>query len=327
VDIATHPFNNSLVILIHGVMSNRYLAWKTIIDLIQEIHDKGSAPLKSYDYASFGYESGWFHQPSIERAFEDLQKLIDRARYDSVVLVGHSQGGVLAKLFILDQLLEKQRGEKLKVDLVITLDSPHRGPQPWIYPVAVIGGVWKRIPLLRRFPLFRQVAELGIGSKNLRRLKKFWKADVVAQQPCKAEPKRRYIKSYTLSGTKPPFPPVKLIVSEKSAFGFKIDERINDPEVQRKAWGVGHGVEAMTAYREQIEEKLIKNAYAGIKAIVDTPSGPCSAAISACLGPASANELPWWEQRFATGFHIRPLRQLDFPAAVKKFIDLRKQHP
>lgn len=52
-DIATHPFNDSLVILIHGVMSNRYLAWKPIIDFIQNIHQKSSAPLNSYDSVSF----------------------------------------------------------------------------------------------------------------------------------------------------------------------------------------------------------------------------------------------------------------------------------
>jgi pimeloyl-ACP methyl ester carboxylesterase len=326
-DVATHPFNNSVVILIHGVMSNRYLAWETVIDLIQSIHGEGSATLRSYDYYAFGYKSGYFYQPSIDESFARLQELIDRPRYDSVVLVGHSQGGVLAKLFILDQLMKKKRGQNLKVDLVITLDSPHRGPQPWIYPAVVIGGVWKHIPFLKRFPLFRQVADLGFGSKNLTLLKKHWTEDVIPQEPCPAEPARRHIRSYTLSGTRLPFPPVKLVVSNRSAFGFEIDHPIRDRALQRSEWGLGHGVQAMKVYREQIEQLLSDNDYEATKAIEKTPAADRSAAISTALDNPGSHEVYWWERRFLQGFPIRPLRRLEFRDIVRKFIRLREEHP
>jgi pimeloyl-ACP methyl ester carboxylesterase len=326
-DVATHPFNNSLVILIHGVMSNRYLAWETAIDLIQSIHGQGSASLSSYDYYAFEYESGYFHQPSINEAFAGLRKLIDRPRYDSVVLIGHSQGGVLAKLFILDQLLEQKRGQDLKVDLVITLDSPHRGPQPWIYPIVVIGGLWKWIPFLRKFPLFRQIAELGFASRNLRRLKKHWREEVVPQDACPAEPQRRWIPSYTLSGTRLPFPPVKLVVSDRSAFGFKVDQPIRDPALRRREWALGHGVQAMKAYQQQIEQRLLDNDYEATKEIERAPAAESAAAIGVALGNPQAADLPCWERRFAEGFPLRPLRRLGFQAAVEKFIELRKDHP
>ena len=326
-NVAQHPFNNSLVILIHGVMSNRYLAWETVIDLIQRIPEQGSASLRSYDYYAFGYKSGYFHQPSISEAFARLQTLVERPQYDSVVLIGHSQGGVLAKLFILDQLLEQKRGKDLKVDLVITLDSPHRGPQPWIYPLVAIGGIWKRIPILRRFPLFRQVAELGFASKNLRRLKKHWTEEAVPSEPCPAEPQRRHIRSYTLSGTRLPFPPVKLVVSDRSAFGFAMDQPIRDPALQLREWALGHGVQAMRVYQQQIEQRLSDNDYEATKGIEQAPAAECAAAICTALGDPHPADLPYWERRFAEGFPLRPLRRLAFQPAVRKFIELRIDHP
>src|SRR5688572_24433884 len=94
--IAAHPYNNSLVVLIHGILSGRYSAWEPAIDMIQEMYELGAATATfgSFDYYAFGYESTW-RQPTFEDFFEPLRALVSRERYDTVVLIGHSQGGLL----------------------------------------------------------------------------------------------------------------------------------------------------------------------------------------------------------------------------------------
>jgi len=329
--IATHPYNNSLVVLIHGIMSNRYLAWEGALDMIQSIHSEGSASLRSYDYYAFGYESGYVVQPPIDRGFDALRSLISQPRYDTVVLIGHSQGGVFAKLFVLHEL-SASRGRDLKVDIVITLDSPHRGPQPWIYPAVVLGGIWKHIFLLNRFPLFRQAADLGFRSRFLNQLRTEWNDKWIAGDPCPPQPKRRHIRTYTVSGTRLPFPPVKLVVSERSARGFKIDQPLSTPPAQRVAWGLGHGIAAMRAYRHQIEQILSDHDSEGIGNIVGQAAGAPAADLKAALldhyGPADLPcEIECWRRRFVEAFPLRPLRKLPFGKALEKFVKLRLTNP
>jgi pimeloyl-ACP methyl ester carboxylesterase len=329
-EIGSHPYNNSLVILIHGVMSNQYVAWKPVIDLLQQIHLAGSSPLRSYDYYAFNYESGLVHQPSIDQCFNSLRTLIGRARYDTVVLVGHSQGGVVAKLFLIDELLNG-RGITLKVDMVITLDSPHLGPQPWIYPAVVVGGIWKRIPLVNRFPLFRQTGEMGRWSANLRKLRANWNEKLIAEDPCPPQPMRRHIRSFTASGTRPPFFPFKLVVSKRSARGFKIDHPIPVSKHQTVAWGLGHEVTAMHAYRDQIEQKLSEHCsdeILGLTNNFDTVQNVALARILNGFYPPSAPpcEVECWTRRLKF-FRARPLRKLALEAALNKFIALRIANP
>jgi pimeloyl-ACP methyl ester carboxylesterase len=329
--VATHPHNNSLVVLIHGVMSNRYRAWKEVIDLIQKIHREGSAALKSYDYFAFEYPSGYLLQPPLEECFSGLRTLISNPRYDTVVLIGHSQGGVLAKLFVVDEFLAN-RGRDMKVDIVITLDSPHRGPQPWIYPLVILGGLWKLLPYLKRMPFLRQVADLSFGSANLKKLRRHWTSDFVSPEPCAAELRKRHIRSYTLSGTRWPFPPIKLVVSNRSAYGLKLDEPIKDEAIASTAWGLGHGLVAMAAYRHQIEQRLSDHDAKPIADIAGTARAlvehGCREALTPHCAAADVRcEVETWTRRFTDSFRRRPLRALPFPTALERFISLRREHP
>jgi hypothetical protein len=73
--IASHPHNNCLVVLVHGVMSARYAAWSAAIDLIQQIFAEGgkTPTFGSYDFRAFGYPSGLIHQPDIRESFPRLR--------------------------------------------------------------------------------------------------------------------------------------------------------------------------------------------------------------------------------------------------------------
>jgi pimeloyl-ACP methyl ester carboxylesterase len=330
--IAAHPHNNSLVVLIHGILSSRYSAWEYVIDMIQTVYDEsaGSATFGSYDYYAFGYDSG-FRQPKLEEFFDSLRNLVSLPRYDTVVLIGHSQGGIVAKLFLIEEMLNG-RGQSLNVDIVITLDSPHRGPQPWIYPIVVAGGIWKYIPILNAVPLFRQAADLGFGSNNLKKVRKNWNETLFSEAPCAPQANRRHLRSYTVSGTRLPFPRVKLVVSERSADGFEMDQPLQIPAAERTAWGLGHGVAAMGPYRHQIERILSEHDQARVASINEATAAMPRGVLEHILAPScEAASLPCevqcWRRRLVEGFRHRPLRGLAFDEAVEKFVQLRQQHP
>ena len=331
--IASHPHNNSLVVLVHGIVSGRYAAWQDAIDMIQDIYAKGSgtATFASYDYRAFGYESGWVRQPPIETCFDRLRALIDQPQYDTVVLVGHSQGGVVAKLFLVHELLAG-RGKDLKVDIVVTLDTPHRGPQAWFYPLVVAGGIWKRLPWVGRWPLLRQLAELSRWSVKLRQLRDCWNDSLIPETPGPAEAGRRHIRSYTIVGKRPKLFPFKAVVSNRSASGFDIDQRLKPGAGERSSeWGTGHGVGAMWKYRHEIERILSNHDYQNVKQVASALATVAPALVEAELTARPPAEWPCevqcWQRRIVEGFSRRPLRAVSMPGAVQKFMARRQDNP
>lgn len=330
--IATHPFNNSLVVLIHGILSSRYSAWAPAIDMIQTLYEKGerSSAFGTYDFYAFGYESSW-KQPTFPECFDALRDLVSRDQYNTVILIGHSQGGVLAKLFLIHEL-QNGRGDTTNVDVVITLDTPHRGPQLWIYPAVLFGAAWKRLPLLKRVPLFRQASDLGYFSDNMKLLRTYWNATLFPQTVCEPTPTRRHLRSYTISGTVLPGLRTKLVVPDRSANGFAIDEPIAVPRAERIAWGVGHGVAAMKNYRFQIERLLsdycldsIAETRTQLAAVPDTVLS--QALEMTCHAAALGCEVESWRRRLARAFEERPLRKIGGAAALRKLVELRLKHP
>lgn len=327
--VASHPHNNSLVVLLHGILSARFRAWEPVIDMIQGVYDARSNAFGSYDYYAFGYRSG-IVQPPFETCFEPLRQLMARPRYDTVVLIGHSQGGVLAKLFLIDELQRGRLGQ-CKVDLVITLDTPHTGPQPWIYPVVLLGALWKRVPLLNRVPVWRQAADLARWSPSLARLRREWNATNFPGRPCAASATRRHLRSYTVSGAPLPLLGVKGVVSKASAHGFEIDEPIAGDAPP--GLGIGHGVAAMANYRQQIQRLLAEHDAKNVRRLrTEIPAidaAVLSSLLSAFCDPAALPcETETWRRRLVAGFPGRPLRAIADPVrAAEKFITLRRGDP
>lgn len=327
-DIATHPYNNSVVIFIHGVMSNQYVAWKPVIDLLQNIHQNtnGSA-IRSFDFCTFQYDSGLFSQPSIIGYLNRLEALIGRPRYDSVVLIGHSQGGILAKLYIIDQL-ERGNGQTMKIDEVITLDTPHKGPQPWIYPAVLLGGLLKPIPFVRNLSLFRQTAEMSYWSANLKKLREKWNSTIIAEHPCPPTPFRRHIRTLCISG--PPLRGLrfKLVVPRRSAEGFPIDK----PVRSAPAWSVGHGVaDMLDQHRPQIEQELSRLQELELlilkQEFLTLPISTIKDSLMQ-IDPTLASDcsVVCWSDRLKH-FEKKPLRSLSRDEAIRKFIELRLNNP
>src|SRR5262245_16115241 len=127
--VSRHPLNNSLAIFIHGIWGSRWHTWRSYVDFFQRLPSE-MAQLRGFDVYLFTYDSPYFGaQPPIrDVAVRELRIFIERekSRYDTVILVGHSQGGLVAKLYIVEELLQGH-AQTMPVDFIITLNTPHRG--------------------------------------------------------------------------------------------------------------------------------------------------------------------------------------------------------
>ncbi len=210
--LGRHKNNNSLVVFIHGFTGNPWGTWKEIIGRLQE-RFPADPYLRSYDLHSFQYDSSWRRQPQIRPfvvAKLDTFLRRHRERYHTIALVGHSQGGLVAKLYVLDEL-GAGRGLDLKVDLIITFGTPHHGLKPldwlrWLPRVPFVGN-----------RLLQQLFELSSVGANIRFLKEHWKGPAIVQDPAPPSPTSRYIRSIAVVGAS------DRVVGAKSAAGFPVD--------------------------------------------------------------------------------------------------------
>jgi len=211
--INRHKLNNSLVVFVHGLWGERYLTWRKDIDDLQE--ECSDDPLiRSYDMYLFGYDSGYVrNQPALAPwVLADLQRFLgsrrSREKYKTTVLIGHSQGGILAKLYVLSQLREG-KGESLTVDLIVTFGTPHHGfitlnVNP-LFGLQKVAGDW--IP-------FRQWNDLAAWSANIKNLRQHWREGYISCDPCPATANQRHIRSLAVAGA------YDRLVGKNSAFGF-----------------------------------------------------------------------------------------------------------
>jgi hypothetical protein len=179
-------------------MGDRWTSWEGWPDLIQNDDDAG---WRSYDLYLFEYDSSLTKQPPIDpKVIGQLGEFLDQhqSKYQTTILIGHSQGGLVIKLYILD-MLRRGRGADLSTDLVITLGTPHRG-------VAAASFV----------PL-RQVWQLGRWSRNIRRLARDWGPPYISSTPEPPTGSSRYIRSIAVYGV------FDRVVSRESARGFAVD--------------------------------------------------------------------------------------------------------
>lgn len=191
-----HPMNNSLVVFIHGIFGDLWGTWKGMPAIIQD-EVQQDVLLGSYDYYSFGYQTKAFRQaPLVPYALDPLTDFLQSVNnsYDTVVLICHSQGGLLGKLYIIQEL-EAGRGLSLKVDCIITLGTPHRGrrilrPLHWFQHTR---------PFKYVLP-FGQLSELASSSGNIATLKKCWTTAYISKELIKPEAKRKHIRSVAVKG-------------------------------------------------------------------------------------------------------------------------------
>lgn len=233
-----HKHNNSLVVFIHGLFGNRWATWKGVPELLQR--EAVNDPLiRSYDLYLFQYQTGLLRQPPIDRfAVSMLGDFLRRedAKYDTQVLIGHSQGGILAKLYVLRTLLGPDWAA-LKVDQIITLGTPHRGVR-LLNPI-----LWLRmLPILKRTTLWCQIGELASLSPTIKYLHNNWE-QCVSPVPCRTAQGRRHLGSTAAIGA------YDALVREESAADLSDQRHFVDDQ--------GHSGMAKPSPSQQVTDVLL----------------------------------------------------------------------
>ena len=223
--------NRVLIVFIHGLFGSRWSTWKSLFDSLQadvirsHIQPSSEFNLFGFDIYSWQYRSGLWRQPRLQPKIVDefgfwLEGITANGRYRSVILVCHSQGGIIAKSYVLESLRREETGE-LKVDLIITVGTPHRGPRFYINLPFSLLCLLKKIPLLAWLIPFNQFCQLASISSVLKRLKKEWNDSALARAaPAERVSLRAPIRSYAIHKKYDPF------VSHGSARGFQCDDEV-----------------------------------------------------------------------------------------------------
>ncbi len=204
------PSNNALVVFLHGIFGR---FWHTWGDFPQRLQSRRDPTVRSYDIYLFDYRTSLLQQPSLlEEPLARLDSFLGSVswKYDTIVLIAHSQGGLLAKLYVIEKLLTA-KGLDLKVDLIIACHTPHLGIALCNIPLSV-----RAIPLIGRFVRCDQLCDLGSWSPVIRKLKKHWGPPLIHNMPCKPGPSHRFIRSITLATR-------EQMVWTRSARGFPVD--------------------------------------------------------------------------------------------------------
>jgi pimeloyl-ACP methyl ester carboxylesterase len=224
--------NRVLIVFIHGIFGSRWSTWKRLLVYLQadiinsQIHPQYDPALNGFNVYSWQYKSSLISQPPLQPDIvEDFEEWLDGVNadghYKSILLVCHSQGGIVAKSFVLEKL-RRNEGENLKIDAIITIGTPHRGPRFYINIVFLAIHLLKQIPIVKRVIPFNQFSQLASFSGLLRTLKANWNTERIATDPLpQTLAAQRHVSSFTISKRR------DIFVSRRSARGFACDTEYN----------------------------------------------------------------------------------------------------
>lgn len=90
-------YRGPIAVLMHGFMANKKL--EPLKSIANELESRGIASLR-FDFDGHGESEGRFRDMTVLTELDDARHVIDYVRqagaYDSIALIGHSQGGVVA---------------------------------------------------------------------------------------------------------------------------------------------------------------------------------------------------------------------------------------
>lgn len=336
--VSRHPLNNSLVVFIHGLTGSRWHTWRSYVDLFQAIATgiwpKDWPPLPSdrrrllgsFDVYLFNYETRALRQAPLERFVTELKAFVDTqsGHYDTIVLVGHSQGGLLGKLYILSELADGH-GQTMKIDRIITMNTPHYGARFFYQPAMFLGFPLRLVSIRGKSPL-RQFLDLTSISRNIRFLRKNWNENTIPKAGTPSTPTTRHIMSIALRTRG------DLLVSHRSANGSEVDKQVSLTE------GGGHSVDSIpVAFRlgESLAEHLDPLEVEKQLDAIYADTGRTSLFRRQLLGDAVTTmqgKYPFFANRylirkagclvdeFPRALKRRPLRNLDLSAAFQTYV-------
>ena len=177
--------NTRCVIFVHGVMGDMYKTWiepesgTSFIDLIANDDE-----LQDYDVLTFGYRTGYWRGAPIDNAAVQLRSALTYLprRYENIVLIAHSMGGLICMKYIVDDLQKSSTPPPIAG--LLLYGTPSTGSDLINIAKMVGFGIGLKVPGVRAaINLFlrsqRQITDLATGSEFLSRLHTEWAYRVV----------------------------------------------------------------------------------------------------------------------------------------------------
>ena len=149
--------NTRIAIFVHGFTCDYLKTWGKLPDLLQ-----ADASLDQYDFFFWGYPSRLFGQnENIGSTGKYLKSNIDYRlnRYQDVVLIGHSMGGLVIRSYIIQSLIDGKGNDLNNIADVLLFGVPNDGD---LKPEAIPKWVND------------QIADVGVASKFITELRKYW---------------------------------------------------------------------------------------------------------------------------------------------------------
>lgn len=120
-------------------------------------------PIQTLDWLPSIVPGGWLLL--LTKLQQSVQEALRHSTTGKVTLIGHSAGGVLARLYLAPEpFMGRTFGGIEYVDQLVTLGSPHNNQQRWLH-----GGLMSRW-IERRYPgaFYRQVRYLSVAGRLVR---------------------------------------------------------------------------------------------------------------------------------------------------------------
>ena len=122
------PHGGALVVFVHGFRGSGYGTWGQFLSFMFEGVWGPPVDLATYQYAASGRRGRASWEPSVGQLVQGIDEIA--AGYDEIILVGHSQGGVLG-LECARRMLQNQAmanpGSLSKVAAVVAIAAPRAG--------------------------------------------------------------------------------------------------------------------------------------------------------------------------------------------------------
>jgi len=130
-----NPPGTGLVVFVHGFSGDARSTWEDFPKLLPL-----DADLRGYDFCFWGYPTSvnplnvlkrlvWSDNPDLNTLGHGLRALLDNATrgYRKIILAGHSMGGLIIQLFILEELSHQRRTHLDRLTEVILCGTPSDG--------------------------------------------------------------------------------------------------------------------------------------------------------------------------------------------------------
>jgi pimeloyl-ACP methyl ester carboxylesterase len=201
--------NRLALVFVHGLGGDPINTWRRFPELVFDAPE-----LANFDVALFRYASGIFtnlvpgapkldiREKSLDLA-SDMRALLDEDRYEGLMVVAHSMGGIMAK-FAIRQLLELDTINARRILGLYMCGTPQYGSTRAMWPASLLS------PDLRLLTAF---------SADLSDLQVFWNSRITTDST-RASGQRFYLDERALIGTR------DLLVKRGSGVGALPYERI-----------------------------------------------------------------------------------------------------